>query len=170
MVIHFIKPVWHQYFEGKSWWYLNLQGGGGGDTQGHSGNSAFYRLVFIKKKQPLFASKHRFRIVFKAISAIYTKTMKTIVNGKRKQQTAEIYCLNVKIIWKIFGSCCIFPAGKFPMLFCLFHAIFIIITHWEKLLDSDWLRDCGFIRNLRANSVIRGKLQISRAKSVIHSQ
>ena len=46
----------------------------------------------------------------------------------------------------------------------------IIITHWEKLLDSDWLRDCGFIRNLRANSVIRGKLQISRAKSVIHSQ
>ena len=45
-----------------------------------------------------------------------------------------------------------------------------VITHWEKLLDSDWLRDCGFIRNLRANSVIRGKLQISRAKSVIHSQ
>ena len=39
-----------------------------------------------------------------------------------------------------------------------------------KLLDSDWLRDCEFIRNLRANSVIRGKLQISRAKSVIHSE
>ena len=43
-------------------------------------------------------------------------------------------------------------------------------THWKKLLDSDWLRDCEFIRNLRANSVIRGKLQISRAKSVIHSE
>ena len=48
--------------------------------------------------------------------------------------------------------------------------IIIIITHWEKLLDSDWLRHCEFIRNLRANSVIRGKLQISRAKSVIHSE
>ena len=45
-----------------------------------------------------------------------------------------------------------------------------LITHWEKLLDSDWLRHCEFIRNLRANSVIRGKLQISRAKSVIHSE
>ena len=45
-----------------------------------------------------------------------------------------------------------------------------VITHWEKLLDSDWLRHCEFIRNLRANSVIRGKLQISRAKSVIHSE
>ena len=39
-----------------------------------------------------------------------------------------------------------------------------------KLLDSDWLRDCEFIQNLSANSVIRGKLQISRAKSVIHSE
>ena len=48
--------------------------------------------------------------------------------------------------------------------------VHIVITHWEKLLDSDWLRDCEFIRNLRANSVIRGKLQISRAKSVIHSE
>ena len=45
-----------------------------------------------------------------------------------------------------------------------------LITRWEKLLDPDWLRDCEFIRNLRANSVIRGKLQISRAKSVIHSE
>ena len=45
-----------------------------------------------------------------------------------------------------------------------------VITHWEKLLDSDWLRDYEFKRNLRANSVIRGKLQISRAKSVIHSE
>ena len=45
-----------------------------------------------------------------------------------------------------------------------------VITRWEKLLDSDWLRHCEFIRNLRANSVIRGKLQISRAKSVIHSE
>ena len=43
----------------------------------------------------------------------------------------------------------------------------ITITHWGKLLDFDWLRDCEFIRNLRANSVIRGKLQISRAQSVI---
>ena len=49
-------------------------------------------------------------------------------------------------------------------------AISTVITHWEKLLDSDWLRHCEFIRNLRANSVIRGKLQISRAKSVIHSE
>ena len=39
-----------------------------------------------------------------------------------------------------------------------------------KLLDSDWLRDCKFICNLRANSVILGKLQISRVKSVIHSE
>ena len=39
-----------------------------------------------------------------------------------------------------------------------------VTTHWGKLLDSDWLRDCEFMRNLRANSVIRGKLQISRAK------
>ena len=45
-----------------------------------------------------------------------------------------------------------------------------VITHWEKLLDSDWLRHCEFICNVRANSVIRGKLQISRAKSVIHSK
>ena len=45
-----------------------------------------------------------------------------------------------------------------------------VITHWEKLLDSDWLSHCEFIRNLRANSVIRGNLQISRAKSVIHSE
>ena len=27
----------------------------------------------------------------------------------------------------------------------------------EKLLDSDLPRDCEFVRNLRANSVIRGK-------------
>ena len=33
-----------------------------------------------------------------------------------------------------------------------------------KLLDSDWLRDCEFIRNLGVNSVFQGKLQISRAK------
>ena len=46
----------------------------------------------------------------------------------------------------------------------------ILIIHWEKLLDSDWLRHCEFISNLRANSVIRGKLQISRAKSAIHSK
>ena len=37
-----------------------------------------------------------------------------------------------------------------------------IITHWEKLLDSDWLRDCEFIRNLRANYRSQGQ------KSVIH--
>ena len=46
----------------------------------------------------------------------------------------------------------------------------VLITRGEKLLDFDWLRDCEFIRNLRTNSVIRGKLQISRAKSVIHSE
>ena len=45
-----------------------------------------------------------------------------------------------------------------------------VMTHWEKLLGSDWLRDCEFIRNVRTNSVIRGKLQISRAKSVILSE
>ena len=45
-----------------------------------------------------------------------------------------------------------------------------VITHWEKLLDSDWLRHCEFILNLRANSVIRGKLQISRAKSINYSE
>ena len=35
-----------------------------------------------------------------------------------------------------------------------------IITHQEKLHNSDWVTDCKFIRNLRANSVIRGDLQI----------
>ena len=45
-----------------------------------------------------------------------------------------------------------------------------LITHWEKLLDSDWLRHSEFIHNLRANPVIRGKLQISMVKSVIHSE
>ena len=39
--------------------------------------------------------------------------------------------------------------------------LIFLITHLEKLL-------CESIRNLRANSVIRGKLQISRAKFVIH--
>ena len=43
-----------------------------------------------------------------------------------------------------------------------------LITHWEKSLDSDWPRDCEFIRNLRANSIIRNKLQITRAKFVTH--
>ena len=38
---------------------------------------------------------------------------------------------------------------------------------WEKLFDSHWLRHCEFICNLRANSAILGKLQISRPKSVI---
>ena len=45
-----------------------------------------------------------------------------------------------------------------------------VITHWKKLLYSDWLRHCEFIRNLRANSVVRGKLQISRGKSVTQSE
>ena len=39
-----------------------------------------------------------------------------------------------------------------------------------KLFYSDLLRDCKFMLDLRANSVIPGKLQISRAKSVIHSE
>ena len=39
-----------------------------------------------------------------------------------------------------------------------------VMTHREKLFHDDWLRDCEFIRNLRANSVIQGKLQISKAK------
>ena len=51
-------------------------------------------------------------------------------------------------------------------------------SHWYctvnhtlgKLLYSDLLRDCKFILDLRANFVIPGKLQISRAKSVIHSE
>ena len=46
----------------------------------------------------------------------------------------------------------------------LYISISIVITHWEKLLDSDWLRDCEFMRNLRANSVIRGKLQDLKGK------
>ena len=53
---------------------------------------------------------------------------------------------------------------------CDYSKLLCLITHWEKLLDSDWLRHCKFISDLRANSVIRGKLQISRAKSVIHSE
>ena len=32
--------------------------------------------------------------------------------------------------------------------------------------DSEWLTECEFIRNLRTNFVIRGKLQISRAKYI----
>ena len=36
------------------------------------------------------------------------------------------------------------------------YSITSLITHWEKLLDSDMLRDCEFI--------LKGKLQISRAK------
>ena len=52
----------------------------------------------------------------------------------------------------------------------LLHFVTFVITHWENLLDSDWPRDCEFTRNLRANSAIRGKLQISRAKSVIHPE
>ena len=51
-----------------------------------------------------------------------------------------------------------------------YHFVLLFNHTREKLLDSDWLRHCEFIRNLRANSVIRGKLQISRAKSVIHSE
>ena len=50
------------------------------------------------------------------------------------------------------------------------YVIIAVITHWENLLDLDWLRNCEFKRNVRANSVIRGKLQISITKSVIHSE
>ena len=46
----------------------------------------------------------------------------------------------------------------------------IVITQWKKLLDFDWVRDGEFIRNLRTISVIRGKLHISRTKSVINSE
>ena len=45
--------------------------------------------------------------------------------------------------------------------------VLFLITRWEKLLDSDRLRECELIPNLRANSVIRGKLLISRAKCVM---
>ena len=48
--------------------------------------------------------------------------------------------------------------------------ITFVITRWKKLLDFDWPRECEFIRNLRANYVIWGKLQFFRAKSVIHSE
>ena len=43
-----------------------------------------------------------------------------------------------------------------------FKCFFFLITHQEKLHDFDWLIliYCEFIRNSRANSVIRGKLQI----------
>ena len=60
--------------------------------------------------------------------------------------------------------------GNIAKKVSVIHCFTSLITHWEKLLNSDWLRHCEFIRNLRANSVIRGKLQISRAKSVIHSE
>ena len=33
----------------------------------------------------------------------------------------------------------------------------MLITHWEKLLDSDWLRHCEFIHNLRANYRSQGQ-------------
>ena len=35
---------------------------------------------------------------------------------------------------------------------------------FELQPDSDWLWDCELVHNLRANSVVRGKLQISREK------
>ena len=44
-----------------------------------------------------------------------------------------------------------------------------LITHWEKLLDSDWLRACDFIRNLRANSVIRCSYRF-QGQIIIHSE
>ena len=54
---------------------------------------------------------------------------------------------------------------SFPVVLFSYH-----ITHQGKLLDSDWL-SYEFIHNLRANSVIRGKLQIFlKCKSVIHSE
>ena len=46
MVIYFVKSIWHQYFEGSSWCYLNLQG----DTQGHGGNSEI--SAFFGRKIP----------------------------------------------------------------------------------------------------------------------
>ena len=39
-----------------------------------------------------------------------------------------------------------------------------------KLLDSDLLMDCKFIRNLRANSMIRANFRSEGQKSVIHSE
>ena len=65
---------------------------------------------------------------------------------------------------------CVLPGCLVSICILCTPNVLSVITHWEKLLDSDWLRHCEFIRNLRANSVIRGKLQISRAKSVIHSE
>ena len=52
-----------------------------------------------------------------------------------------------------------FGHSLFATLFSFFDTFicFTVITHKEKLLYSDWLRDCEFTRNLRATSVIRGK-------------
>ena len=48
---------------------------------------------------------------------------------------------------------------------CQSNTIVSVLNHTlGKLLDSDWLKDCEFICNLRANTVIRGKLRISRAE------
>ena len=43
-MIYFVKSIWHQYFEGNSWWYLNLQG----DTQGHGDNSDISEFFGMK--------------------------------------------------------------------------------------------------------------------------
>ena len=55
-------------------------------------------------------------------------------------------------------------SDKIPTQLLSILFITALITHREKLLDSDWLSDYDFIRNLRANSVIWGKLQIWREK------
>ena len=47
--------------------------------------------------------------------------------------------------------------------------ILSLITNWEKFLDSNWVRDCEFIGNLRENSVIRGKVQISQKGMICNS-
>ena len=43
----------------------------------------------------------------------------------------------------------------------MYYMITWLNTHCEKLLDSDLLRDCEFIHNLRVNSVTRTKVQVS---------
>ena len=58
------------------------------------------------------------------------------------------------------------PAFTKPLFWNESKPVSFTITQREKLLDSDWLRDCEFICNLRANFVIRGKWQIASEKNL----
>ena len=95
----FIKPVWHQYFEGKSWWYLHLQG--------------TLRATVVTQKS-----------------------------------------------WN-------FLAEKFPMLFCLFQAIFIIIVWEPNTLRPRGFRLCEPFGSYQVK-IKESKLKIRSHRPIVH--